>query len=138
MTDGSFYSTSWKKGTVKPDVIMKGNTIVRMTMGSVKFLDSYLFLHMRLANFPKTFGSTEMKKGFIPHLANTPTYMNYVGSYFPAEMYIPGQMSEKNRTVFYQRYNTKVESKVIFNFRREMEEYCRSDVDILGRECACF
>ena len=36
-----------EKGTVKSDVIMNGNTIMRMTMGSVKFLDSYLFLHMR-------------------------------------------------------------------------------------------
>ena len=50
---------------MKPDVIMNGNTIMRMTMGTVKFLDSYLFLHMRLANFPKTFGLTEMKKGYF-------------------------------------------------------------------------
>ena len=58
-------------GTMKPDVIMNGNTIMRMTVGKVTFLDSYLFLHMRLANFPKTFGLTEMKKGYFPHLANT-------------------------------------------------------------------
>ena len=52
-------------GTMKPDVIMNGNTIMRMTVGKVTFLDSYLFLHMRLANFPKTFGLTEMKKGYF-------------------------------------------------------------------------
>ena len=51
-------------GTMKPDVIMDGNTIMRMTVDKVTFLDSYLFLHMRLANFPKTFGLTEMKKGY--------------------------------------------------------------------------
>ena len=58
-------------GTVKPDVIMNGNTILRMKVGRVTFLDSYQFLHMRLANFPDTFGLTEMKKGYFPHLANT-------------------------------------------------------------------
>ena len=127
-----------EKGTVKPDVIMNGNTIMRMSVGSVKFLDSYLFLHMRLANFPKTFGLTEMKKGYFPHLANTQANQNYVGTYFPAEMYIPGQRSEKDRTEFYQWYNAKKDSGAIFDFRREMEEYCRSDVDILRRGCACF
>ena len=63
-------------GTMKPDVIMNGNTIMRMTAGKVTFLDSYLFLHMRLANFP--------------HLANTQANQNFVGPYFPEDMYIPG------------------------------------------------
>ena len=107
-------------------------------MGSVKFLDSYLFLHMRLANFPKSFGLVEMKKGYFPHLANTPASQNYVGTYFQAEMYIPGQMSEKDRAKFYQWYNAKKDSGTIFDFRREMEEYCRIDVDILRLGCACF
>ena len=54
-----------EKGTVKPDVIMNRNTIIRMTMGSIKFLNSYLFLHMRLANFLKTFVLTEIKKSYF-------------------------------------------------------------------------
>ena len=127
-----------ENGTMKPDVIMNGNTIMRMKIGKVTFLDSYLFLHMRLANFPKTFGLKEMKKGYFPHLANTEANQDYVGPYFPAEMYMPGQMSEKDRTEFYKWYNEKVESGTIFDFRREMEEYCRSDVDILRRGCASF
>ena len=47
-------------------------------------------------------------------------------------------MSEKDRNEFFKWYNTKVESGAVFDFRREMEEYCRSDVDILRRGCACF
>ena len=123
-----------EKGTMEPDVIMNGTTITRMTVGSVTFLDSYQFLHMRLANFPRTFGLTEMKKGYFPHLANTPANQNYVGTYFQAEMYIPGQTPDKDRTGFYQWYNAKKDSGAIFDFRREMDEYCRSDVDILRRD----
>ena len=67
---------------MKPDVIMNGNTILRMKVGRVTFLDSYQFLHMRLANFPDTFGLTEMKKGYFPHLANTLANQKYVGPYF--------------------------------------------------------
>ena len=42
-------------GTVKPEVIMNGNTILRMKVGRVTFLDSYQFLHMRLAISPRYF-----------------------------------------------------------------------------------
>ena len=68
-------------GTVKPEVIMNGNTILRMKVGRVTFLDFYQFLHMRLANFPDTFGLTELKKGYFPHLANTLANQKYVGPF---------------------------------------------------------
>ena len=109
-----------------------------MTVGKVTFLDSYLFLHMRLANFPKTFGLTEMKKGYFPHLANTQANQNYVGPYFPEDIYIPGQMSEKDRADFKKWHNDKIEAGTIFDFKYEMEEYCRSDVDILRCGCGKF
>ena len=121
-----------ENGTFKPEVIMNGNTIVTMTAANVKFL------HMRLANFPDTLGLTEMKKGYFPRLANIDANQNYVGPYFPVEMYNPGQMSVKHRETFLEWHKQKVESNAIFDFRREMEEYCRSDVDILRRGCACF
>ena len=125
-------------GTVKPEVIMNGNTILRMKVGRVTLFDSYQFLHMRLANFPDTFGLTEMKKGYFPHLANTLTNQKYVGPYFPVDIYNPGQMSVKARETFLAWHKGKIASGAIFDFRREMEEYCRSDVDILRRGCACF
>ena len=109
-----------------------------MKVGRVTFLDSYQFLHMRLANFPDTFGLTEMKEGYFPHLANTLANQKYVGPYFPVNMYNPGQMSVKDRELFLAWHKGKIESGVIFDFRQEMEEYCRSDVDILRRGCFCF
>ena len=87
-------------GTVKPEVIMNGNTILRMKVGRVTFLDSYQFLHMRLANFLDTFGLTEMKKGYFSHLENTLANQKYVGPYLPVDMYTPGQMSVKDHEVF--------------------------------------
>ena len=79
-----------------------------------------------------------MKKGYFPHLANTKANQNYVGPYFPEDMYIPGQMSEKDRADFKKWYNAKIEAGTIFDFKYEMEEYCRSDVDILRRGCGKF
>ena len=123
---------------MKPEVIMNGNTILRMKVGHVTFLDSYQFLHMRLTNFQDTFGLTEMKKGYVPHLANTLANQKYVGPYFPMDMYNPGQMSVKDRETFLCWHKENIESGAIFYFKWEMEEYCRSDVDILRRGCACF
>ena len=40
---------------------------------SVRFIDSMSFFQMKLAKFPKTFGLTELKKGYFPHLFNTAT-----------------------------------------------------------------
>ena len=62
----------------------------------------------------------------------------YIGPYFAPETYNPRQMSEKYRKEFSKWYYVKVESGAVFDFRREIEEYCRSDVDILKRGCACF
>ena len=56
-----------------------------MKVGRVTFLDPYQFLHMRLANFPDTFGLTEMKKGYFPHLANTLANQKYVRPNFPVQ-----------------------------------------------------
>ena len=55
---------------------------------------------MRLAYFPDTFGLTEMKKGYFPHLANALANQKYVGPFFPVDMYNPGQMSVKDRKTF--------------------------------------
>ena len=53
-------------GTVQPNVIMNGNTILRLTLGKVLFLDSYQFLYMRLASFPDTFGLRDEKRLLSP------------------------------------------------------------------------
>ena len=55
-----------EKGVFKPGVVMNGHTFITMKAGNLKIIDSYQFLHMRLANFPVPFGLTEMKKRVFP------------------------------------------------------------------------
>ena len=61
---------------------------------------------MKLANFPKTFGMTELAKGYFPHLFNTAMNQTYIGPIPPKAFYYP-----------------------------EILKYYRSDVDILRRCC---
>ena len=56
-----------------------GAKVLSFKSGPLKFIDSLCFLPMPLASFPSTFNLTELKKGFFPHLFNTPDNQQYVG-----------------------------------------------------------
>jgi hypothetical protein len=54
---------------------------------------------MALAKFPKTFGLSELKKGYFPHFFNIPKNQYYKGPYPPPEDYGAEFMSvEDNKT----------------------------------------
>ena len=92
----------------------------------------------RLANFPKTFGFKELKKGYFPHYFNTPENQNYVGPIPDKEYYSPDQMSSRDRESFLEWYQTKVDNDFVVDFSKELRAYCRSDVDILRRSMMLF
>ncbi|XP_045210544.2 uncharacterized protein LOC123561948 [Mercenaria mercenaria] len=125
-------------GTVKPKLIMNGSKIIMMEAHGVRLIDSMSFISMPLASFPKTFGLTEMAKGWFPFWANTHEFQEYVGPYLPLEYYKPGSMKPESRKYFLKWYNEKIKNEEIFDFQKEMEKYCRSDVDILRRGCGEF
>ena len=92
----------------------------------------------RLADFPKTFGLTELKKGYFPHYFNTPENKNYVGPIPDIKYYSPDQMSPKDREVFLKWHQTQISRGFVFDFTKELRAYCRSDVDILRRRMVQF
>ena len=61
------------------DQLTVGAKVLSFKSGPLKFIDSLCFLPMPLASFPSTFNLTELKKGFFPHLFNTPDNQQYVG-----------------------------------------------------------
>ena len=117
---------------------MNGNNIIQMEIRDVRFIDSINFIGSALSKFPDTFGLKEMAKGFFPHWANTDQFQDYVGPYLDAKYYKPEIMSKEGRAKFYEWYNERVRNKDVFDFKHEMEIYCRSDVDILRRGCGEF
>ena len=104
----------------------------------IRILDSLNFLPMRLAALPKAFGLQELCKGYFPHFFNTRENQNYVGPYPEPKSYGTDFMSTTDRASFLRWHSEKTESDAVFNFRKEMEDYCRSDVDILRRACLQF
>ena len=100
---------------------------------SIRFIDSLNFLRMPLKSFPKTFGMSELKKGYFPHYFNKECNKNCVGTMPSKRNYGYNQMKPDERVKFLKWYDDRVSENYIFDFNKDILEYCRSDVDILRR-----
>lgn len=124
----------------KPFTIFAGAKIMCMSIQAlrIRFIDSLSFLTMPLKAFPKTFGLKELKKGFFPHWFNTKENWDYEGEMPDKEWFKYNSFKDKDRNEFLEWYDAKVKEGYVWNQKREMEEYCISDVDILRRCCIKF
>ena len=135
--DGYFIMRHVLERGMKCEPIMRGSKILYMVL-QINFINSLNFLSMPLSNFPKTFGLSEIKKGYFPHFFNTKENQDYVGPMPSMEMYGPDMMKRESRDEFVNWYHHQVTTHAVFDFRKEIMEYCRSDVDILRRCCLKF
>ena len=90
-------------GKMLPQIVVRGNRIITMKVANKRFIDSFLFVPIPLAKFPKTFGFPEAKKGFFPHLMTSPDNLDFEGErcYFPEKHYFgPSQMSTSKLAEF--------------------------------------
>lgn len=148
--DGHFIIRYLENTVGSPRVIKKGSKIMLIEITDnkkpthmrhrkgkkLKVIDSFNFIPIALSAFPNTFGITETKKGYFPHLFNTKVHENYVGNWPEKEYYSPKEM-KKDQADDFEKWYDKQEGK-IFNMSKEILEYCKSDVDILRRGCAEF
>ena len=138
--DGYFILQYLYNNGVTPEVITRGAKILSLTVPelNIKFIDSLCFIPMRLADFPKTFGITELEKGYFPHFFNRAENQSYIGPLPDAKFYDPDGMKPDDREKFYAWYNDLLERDYNFDFQAEILSYCQSDVDILRRCCLEF
>jgi hypothetical protein len=88
---------------------------------------------MPLSKFPKTFGFTELHKGYCPHHFQSTENQN--NSFPRMEYYGDKFMSFKDRNDF---LNWHSKQNGLFNFNEELYKYCLSDVEILRNECLSY
>ena len=138
--DGYFIQNYLNENAVKYEIILRGAKILSLTvpMFNIKFIDSLNFIPMSLAKFPKTFGKTELCKGYFPHFFNKEENQDYVGPIPHQNEYAPTTMKPEAREAFLAWHEEQTESNYVFNFREEIVKYCRSDVDILRQCCMEF
>lgn len=115
-----------------------GTKVLHFKQKNLTFKDSLNFLNMPLAAFPKTFDLTDMKKGFFPHRFSKSENLEYEGA-IPALEYFESQhMSESKKKECEEWHAEQVAEGVTWNFKKEMIEYCKDDVNILRQGCLKF
>ena len=123
--DGQFIM-EWilNQGTA-PEVIPCGSKLmmIRHTKADVRIIDSLNFLPMALSKLPGCFGITELKKGYFPHLFNTPENQAYVGPLPEPRFYSPDTMAPAAYRSFMSWHDEHRGDQ--FDFQKEMYEYCR-------------
>ena len=115
-----------------------GAKVLSFKTGPITFKDSLCFLPFPLSAFPSTFDIKEVKKGYFPHMFNTPDHQNYAGSIPPKHYYDPDAMKEKDKEKFETWYKAQVEGGEKYDFKKELLEYCQSDVELLRKGCEAF
>ena len=138
--DGYFITKFLNENAIHYEIIYRGAKILSMTipMLNIKFIDSLNFIPMSLAKFPKTFAQPELCKGYFPHLFNKDENQNYVGPIPCQDDYGVNFMKPAEREAFIAWHQEQVENNYVFDFRKEIIRYCRSDVDILAKCCLLY
>ena len=136
--DGYFLLEEYYNQMILPRQLVNGAKILFMSVGKIKFKDSLCFLPMTLSAFSETFGLTELKKGFFPHFFNRSENQQYVGPLPEPHYYDPDGMSPQRKKEFEDWYKQRKEEENVFDFQKELIEYCRSDVELLKQGCEQF
>ena len=138
--DSYFIIKFLNENAIHYDIIYRGAKCLSMTipMFNIKFIDSLNFIPMSLAKFPKTFGQDELCKGYFPHLFNKDANQNYVGPIPCQDDYGVNFKKPAEREAFIAWHQEQVENNYVFDFRKEIISYCRSDVDILAKCCMMY
>ena len=136
--DAQFIRNWCIENGMKPYCIYNGTKIMSMEVSGRRFIDSLNFVAAPLASFPKTFGLTELKKGYFPHYFNKKHNQNYVGPIPSKKHFGFDRMSSYGRKAFVEWHQARVDENYVFDFKKELREYCRSDVDILRRSMLKF
>ena len=118
--------------------LRNGCKLLEVKHDRIRFIDSLSFFQMPLSAFPKTFGLTELKKGYFPHKFNIPEHQTYVGIVPALDYYMPETMSVEGKQAFEKWHQEQRANNIVFDFQQELVEYCKSDVRLLKEGCLTF
>ena len=138
--DGYFITKFLIDNAIYYEIIYRGAKSLSMTipMFNIKFIDSLNFIPMSLAKFPKTFGQDELCKGYFPHMFNKEENQNYIGPIPCQNDYGVNFMKPQERDAFIAWHDEQVQNNYLYDFRKEIIKYCRSDVDIMRKCCLLY
>ena len=136
--DGYFVVHQYHSDNRIVDQLRNGCKLLEVKHDRIRFIDSLSFFQMPLSAFPKTFGLTELKKGYFPHKFNIPEHQTYVGIVPALDYYMPETMSPEGKQALEKWHQEQRANNMVFDFQKELVEYCESDVRLLKQGCLTF
>jgi len=118
--------------------LRNGCKLLKVQHDRIHFIDSLSFFQMPLSAFPKTFGLTELHKGYFPHKFNLPEHQTYVGIVPALDYYMPETMAPKAKQELEKWHQEQHTQNVVFDFQKELVSYCESNVRLLKEGCLTF
>ena len=126
---------------MKPEVIMNGAKIVKLDIPkyNIKFRDSLNYMPSALSKLPDMFGIPNLTKGTFPHRINKEQNWDKVFEYPSLDDFGYELMTDKDKAKFKPWYEEDKQKKNdLYDFRKEMTEYCCMDVTVLRQCCQKF
>lgn len=120
------------------DIMATGTKALHFKHRNLKFKDSLSFLNTPLTNFTKTFGLTELKKGWFPHKFSKPENLEYEGTIPDLRYYDTKDMKVEKKEECETWHAKEVLKGAVWNFRQELLCYCKSDVKLMKEGCLKF
>ena len=137
--DGSFMIDALYKMNLKvTDIMATGTKALHFKHRNLKFKDYLSFLNTPLTNFTKTFGLTELKKGWFPHKFSKPENLEYEGTIPDLRYYDTKDMKVEKKEECETWHAKEVLIGAVWNFRQELLCYCKSDVKVMKEGCLKF
>ena len=136
--DGYFVVHQYHSDNRIVEQLRNGCKLLEVQHDRIRFIDSLSFFQMPLSAFPKTFGLTELHKGYFPHKFNLPEHQTYVGIVPALDYYMPETMAPKAKQALETWHQEQRDNKVVFDFKKELVKYCESDVRLLKEGCLTF
>jgi len=136
--DGYFVVHQYHSDNRIIEQLRNGCKLLEVKHDRLRFIDSLSFFQMPLSVFPKTFGLTELKKGYFPHQFNRPEHQTYVGPVPALDYYMPETMSPQAKQELETWHKEQRNNQVVFDFQKELVAYCESDVRLLKEGCLTF
>ena len=125
-----------KNLTKVPAIICRGSKVMAVNAGDFRVIDSLNFLTMPLSQMPSVFGLDNIRKGTFPVFFNKKENWDYVGPLPDPSYYGVNTMKPKSREQFLSWYGEQ--EGQVFDFRKEIFQYCEDDVNILQESCNAF
>jgi len=136
--DGYFMIHQYHSDNRLVEQLRNGCKLLEVKHDRIRFIDSLSFFQMPLSAFPKTFGLTELHKGYFPHKFNLPEHQTYVGIVPALDYYMPETMAPKAKQELEKWHQAQRDKEEVFDFQKELVAYCESDVRLLKEGCLTF